>query len=199
MCFPFIDQYCILIIQAWRQSPQGVYQIGGVYARSCTVMGTSFGIFTLKNLASCAVQRGLGISTTPRNKSNKGDGGIFIKTNFDIGQYLIPLRFPFYPNQAVPLASVAMPRAADPNIIKVQPLNNNLTPKRMPIAHAPEIGNWFQIMAPSNSRYDAVEQLPAPAFGRLYLKCKQGFKNAGHDQIGGEENRQRCQGRGRIR
>ena len=30
----------------------GVYQIGDVYARSCVVIGTSFGIFTLKRLAS---------------------------------------------------------------------------------------------------------------------------------------------------
>ena len=42
----------------------GVYQIGLVYARSWTVIGMLSGIFTLKNLASWAVQRGLGISIT---------------------------------------------------------------------------------------------------------------------------------------
>ena len=43
---------------------QGVYQIGAVYARSCTVMRVSGSGFTPKRLASYAVQRGVGISIT---------------------------------------------------------------------------------------------------------------------------------------
>ena len=42
----------------------GVYQMGEAQARSCTVMGTSGGIFTPKRAASYAVQRGVGISIT---------------------------------------------------------------------------------------------------------------------------------------
>jgi len=42
----------------------GVYQIGDVYARSVTVIGTSSGIVMPKYLASKAVQRGVGISMT---------------------------------------------------------------------------------------------------------------------------------------
>jgi len=41
--------------------PPGVYQIGLVYARSCTSMIVPSGISMSKNFASYAVQRGVGI------------------------------------------------------------------------------------------------------------------------------------------
>ena len=40
--------------------------------------------------------------------------------------------------------------AASPNITSVKPLKNNRTPMRMPMAQAPESGNWFQIFIPSS-------------------------------------------------
>ena len=42
----------------------GVYHIGDVYARSVTCIFVPAGIWTLKNFASYAVHRGVGISMT---------------------------------------------------------------------------------------------------------------------------------------
>ena len=42
----------------------GVYQIGDVYARSCSFIGTSSAMSIPNTLASKAVQRGVGISIT---------------------------------------------------------------------------------------------------------------------------------------
>ncbi len=47
-----------------RHLAWGVYQIGEVYARSCSTMVTSLPIWTLKYFASYAVQRGVGICST---------------------------------------------------------------------------------------------------------------------------------------
>jgi hypothetical protein len=62
--FSFIDIYLYFVIFYLVLYPQGVYQIGLVYARSWVDTGAPFGIGTPNRNASIVVQRGVGISIT---------------------------------------------------------------------------------------------------------------------------------------
>jgi hypothetical protein len=54
-------------------------------------------------------------------------------------------------NQLAPVISFVALCAANPNISIAKPLKNNLIPMRIPIAQAPESGNWLQIKMPSKN------------------------------------------------